>query len=118
WSAGFPLHVLLLCVSSKENFSSQWLSVINSLPARLKDRPTRAPALQAMCRLLWTYFFRYSDPPPITLRRVEEVAKVALPPGKRTYLTTEPAVAEPLVQLIRMIGFKHPDVCFRSIIFP
>ena len=118
WSAGFPLHVLLLCVSSKENFSSQWLSVINSLPARLKDRPTRAPALQAMCRLLWTYFFRYSDPPPTTLRRVEEVAKVALPPGKRTYLTTEPAVAEPLVQLIRMIGFKHPDVCFRSIIFP
>lgn len=118
WAAAFPLHVLLLCVSSKENFSAQWLSVITSLPARLKDRPTRGPALQAMCRLLWTYFFRHPDPPPTTLRKAEEVARIALPPGKRTYLTTESAVAEPLIQLIRMIGFKHPDVCLRNIIFP
>ncbi|KAG2421135.1 hypothetical protein HFD88_000751 [Aspergillus terreus] len=118
WAAAFPLHVLLLCVSSKENFSSQWLSVIYTLPARLKDRPTRGPALQAMCRLVWTYFFRYTDSPTVTLRKVEEVAKIALPAGKRTYLSTEPAVAEPLIQLVRMIGFKHPDVCFRNIIFP
>ncbi|GAT28704.1 cell morphogenesis protein [Aspergillus luchuensis] len=117
WTVAFPLHVLLLCVSTKENFSSQWLSLVQSLPPRLKDRPTRGPALQAMCRLLWTYFFRYSESPTATLRKVDEVSKIALPPGKRTYLSTEPAVAEPLIQLIRMIGFKHPDVCFRSIIF-
>lgn len=118
WAASFPLYVLLLCVSPKENFSSQWLSVIQSLPARLKDRPTRGPALQAMCRLLWTYFFRYSESPTATLRKVEEVSRIALPPGKRTYLSTEPSVAEPLIHLVRMIGFKHPDVCFRNIIFP
>ncbi|KAH1714829.1 hypothetical protein KXX60_003788 [Aspergillus fumigatus] len=118
WAAAFPLHVLLLCVSSKEVFLSQWLSVIQSLPARLKDRPTRGPALQAMCRLLWTYFFRYTDSPTVTLRKVEEVARIALPAGKRSYLSTDPAVAEPLIQLVRMIGFKHPDVCFRNIIFP
>ncbi|KAL3475497.1 cell morphogenesis N-terminal-domain-containing protein [Aspergillus californicus] len=118
WSAAFPLHVLLLCLSMKESFSSQWLSVIQSLPAKLKDRPTRGPALQAMCRLVWTYFFRYSDSPTVTLRKVEEVTRIALPAGKRTYLSTDPAVAEPLIQLIRMIGFKHPDVCFRNIIFP
>ncbi|KAL4949796.1 cell morphogenesis N-terminal-domain-containing protein [Aspergillus filifer] len=118
WPAAFPLHVLLLCLSSKENFSSQWLSIIQSLPAKLKDRPTRGPALQAMCRLVWTYFFRYSDSPTVTLRKVEEVARIALPAGKRTYLSTDPAVSEPLTQLVRMIGFKHPDVCFRNIIFP
>ncbi|KAL2827561.1 cell morphogenesis N-terminal-domain-containing protein [Aspergillus cavernicola] len=118
WSSAFPLHVLLLCLSTKEIFSSQWLSVIHSLPAKLKDRPTRGPALQAMCRLVWTYFFRYSESPTVTLRKVEEVARIALPAGKRTYLSTDPAVAEPLIQLIRMIGFKHPDVCFRNIIFP
>ncbi len=118
WPAAFPLHVLLLCLSTKESFSSQWLSVIQSLPAKLKDRPTRGPALQAMCRLVWTYFFRYSDSPTVTLRKVEEVARIALPAGKRTYLSTDPAVADPLTQLVRMIGFKHPDVCFRNIIFP
>ncbi|KAJ5690808.1 hypothetical protein N7462_005200 [Penicillium macrosclerotiorum] len=118
WAASFSLNVLLLCISSKETFSSQWLSMISSLPAKLKDRPTRAPALQAICRLVWTYFFRYSDSPTTTLRKVEEVAKIALPTGRRTYLSAEPAFADPLIQLIRMIGFKHPDVCFRSIIFP
>ncbi|KAJ5894826.1 hypothetical protein N7495_006517 [Penicillium taxi] len=118
WSSAFSLNVLLLCVSSKENFSTQWLSMISSLPARLKDRPSRAPALQAICRLVWTYLFRYSDSPTTTLRKVEEVAKIALPTGKRTYLSAEPAFADPLIQLIRMIGFKHPDVCFRHIIFP
>ncbi|KAL4806756.1 cell morphogenesis N-terminal-domain-containing protein [Aspergillus unguis] len=118
WPAAFPLHVLLLCLSTKESFSSQWLSIIQSLPAKLKDRPTRGPALQAMCRLVWTYFFRYSDSPTVTLRKVEEVVRIALPPGKRTYLSTDPAVVEPLTQFVRMIGFKHPDVCFRTIIFP
>ncbi|KAL4912303.1 cell morphogenesis N-terminal-domain-containing protein [Aspergillus aurantiobrunneus] len=118
WPAAFPLQVLLLCLSTKESFSSQWLSIIQSLPAKLKDRPTRGPALQAMCRLVWTYFFRYSDSPTATLRKVEEVARIALPAGKRTYLSTDPAVAEPLTHLVRMIGFKHPDVCFRNIIFP
>ncbi|KAL3454304.1 cell morphogenesis N-terminal-domain-containing protein [Aspergillus insuetus] len=118
WPAAFPLHVILLCLSTKESFSSQWLSIVQSLPAKLKDRPTRGPALQAMCRLVWTYFFRYSDSPTATLRKMEEVARIALPAQKRTYLSTDPAVAEPLIQLIRMIGFKHPDVCFRNIIFP
>ncbi|KAJ5712500.1 hypothetical protein N7493_008968 [Penicillium malachiteum] len=118
WTPAFSLNVLLLCISNKETFSSQWLSMITGLPPRLKDRPTRGPALQAICRLVWTYFFRYSDSPTTTLRKVEEVVKIALPTGKRTYLTAEPISTEPLIQLIRMIGFKHPDVCFRTIIFP
>lgn len=118
WAAAFPLHILFLCLSAKETFSSQWLSIISSLPAKLKDRPTRGPALQAMCRLVWTYFFRYSEPASVALRKVEEVARVALPPGKRTYLSTDSAVSDPLIQLIRIIGFKHPGLCFRNIIFP
>ncbi|KAH8700802.1 putative cell morphogenesis protein [Talaromyces proteolyticus] len=118
WMTVFPIYSVLLCVSSKDAFAGQWMSLAMSLPARLKDRPTRGLALQALCRLLWTYLFRYPDPPNVTLRRVDEVIKVALPPGKRTYLTTEPAVVEPLIQLVRMTGFKLPDLCFRNIIFP
>jgi Cell morphogenesis N-terminal len=118
WMTVFPIQTILLCVSSKDVFASQWQSLALSLPARLRDRPTRGLALQALCRLLWTYLFRYPDPPNVTLRRVDEVIKVALPPGKKTYLTTEPSVADPLRQLIRMTGFKLPDLCFRNIIFP
>ncbi|KAJ5559130.1 hypothetical protein N7535_009006 [Penicillium sp. DV-2018c] len=118
WTSSFSLNVLLLCISNKETFSSQWMSMISSLPARLKDRPTRAPALHAICRLVWTYFFRFSDSPTTTLRKVEEVTKIALPTGRKTFMSAEPVFADPLIQLIQIIGFKHPDVCFRNIIFP
>ncbi|KAG5294075.1 cell morphogenesis protein PAG1 [Histoplasma capsulatum G186AR] len=94
------------------------MSVITSLPQKLKDRPSRGTALQAICRLLWTYLFRYPDPHSNPLRKIDEITRIALPGGRRTYLTTETAVAEPLTQLVRMVGYKHPDMCFRGVIFP
>jgi hypothetical protein len=68
--------------------------------------------------LLWTYLYRYPDALSNPQRKLEEIIRIAIPGGKRTYLTTEPAIAEPLIQLIRLIGFKHHDMCFRTIIFP
>lgn len=118
WNSAFPLYILLLCASPKEAFYSQWMSVITSLPQKLKDRPSRGTALQAICRLLWTYLFRYPDPHSNPLRKIDEITRIALPGGRRTYLTTETAVAEPLTQLVRMVGYKHPDMCFRGVIFP
>ncbi|EFR01888.1 cell morphogenesis protein PAG1 [Nannizzia gypsea CBS 118893] len=118
WNSAFPLHILLLCVSPRDTFLSQWMPTVNALSPKLKERPTRAAALQAICRLLWTYLYRYADPLSNPLRKTEEVIRIVLPGGRRTYLTTEPTVAEPITQLVRMIGFKHPEMCFRSIIFP
>lgn len=118
WLNVFPLNTITLCVSPADVFSSQWLSVISSLQPKLKDRSTRGPALQAICRLVWTYLYRTTDTLNVTIRKLEEVMKIVFPAGKKTYLSTEPAVAEPLIQLIRIIGFKHQDFCFRTIIFP
>ena len=118
WTAAFPLHVLLLCVSSRETFLSQWLSVIHSLPAKLKDRLSREPALQAVCRLVWTYFNRYPESADTTWRKIEEVIRIVIPPTKRTYLSTELAVSEPLTQLVRMIGSRDRDRCVKKYIFP
>ncbi|KAL1960540.1 hypothetical protein VTO42DRAFT_7119 [Malbranchea cinnamomea] len=117
WSMSFPLYVLLLCTSPKEAFLSQWMSVINSLPQKLKG-PTRGLALQAICRLVWTFLFRHCDPMVNPVRKIEEIIRIVLPAGRKTYLTTDPAVAEPITQLVRMIGYKYPDMCFRTIIFP
>lgn len=118
WFDVFPLSTILLCVSPTDIFSAQWLSVISPLQPKLKDRVTRGPALQAICRLVWTYLYRVTDTLNVTIRKLEDVMKVVFPSGKKTYLSTEPAVAEPLIQLIRIIGFKHQDFCFRTIIFP
>ena len=118
WLDAFPLSALLLCASPPEVFAAQWLSVITSLQAKLKDRIMRGAALQAICRLVWTYIYRAMEPVGSVLRKLDDVVKIVLPSGKRSYLSTDPAFAEPLVELIRIIGFRHQDFCFKTIIFP
>ncbi|CZR63223.1 related to TAO3-Transcriptional Activator of OCH1 [Phialocephala subalpina] len=118
WAVAFPLTATLLCVSPVETFSTQWLQLILPLQPKFKDRFARPICLQVISRLLWTYLYRTSDTPNGTIKKLEEVLKLILPPGRRTYLSTEPTIADPLIQIIRIIGYKHQDFCFRTIIFP
>ena len=117
WLEAYPLSTLLLCASPSEYFAGQWIICINSLQAKLKDRATRSCALQSICRLTWTYLDRSSDS-TVTTRKLEDVIKIMLPSGKKTYLSTDPAISEPIVEFIRIIGFRFPELCFKAIIFP
>ncbi len=118
WSSGFPLSILLVCISPTETFVSQWMGAVSSLAPKLKDKATRASAMQAICQLTWTYLARVNDAPSMRLRRVEEIVRLAFPSGKRTHVSTELGQSAALVHLIRIIGFAYQDLCFRSIIFP
>ena len=118
WNTAYPLSSLLLCVSPKETFLSQWVSAVSSLGPKFKDRPTKGVALQSICRLTWTYLYRHADSSTGTTRKIEEIIKIALPQGRKTHLSTDPFVAEPLIELIRIVGFRHQELCFRTIIFP
>ncbi|KAF2199893.1 hypothetical protein GQ43DRAFT_98776 [Delitschia confertaspora ATCC 74209] len=121
WHEAFPLMCALLCVSHKDAFSSQWSTLALSSQPRLKERGTRAIALRGACRLVWTYIYRTKscgDPPATAVRKLEDIIKMVFQPGKRSYLSTEPTIAEPLIELTRIIGFKYQDLCFRTIIFP
>ena len=117
-TVAFPFQsfyfVFLLWTPSRPNGCQQ----ITSLALKLKDKVTRAPAMQAMCQLVWTYLARIADPPAIKLRRVEEVVRLTFPAGKKTHVSTETGISDALVQLIRIIGYAYQDLCFRSIIFP
>lgn len=118
WTVAFRLSALVLCASPTDVFASQWLSMATSLQAKIKDRATRAPALQSICRLVWTYLERITEPLTSTVRKLEDVMKVVLPSGKRNFVSTESIYAGPMVELIRMIGSRYQDFCFKSIIFP
>ena len=118
WPNVFPTLAVLLCASPQESFASQWLSLVMPLQARLKERSTRPASLRAVCRLVWTYLYRVSDTNATTLKVLNDIIRLIFVPGKRSYVTTEPAVAEPLIMLIRIIGFKFQELCFRTIIFP
>ncbi|KAK8210039.1 cell morphogenesis N-terminal-domain-containing protein [Phyllosticta paracitricarpa] len=118
WQAAFPLMAILTCASPTEVFASQWMSLISPLGAKLKERTTRPYALRNVCRLVWTYLYRIAEPHGITIRKLEDVIRLVFQPGRRSYLSTEATIAEPIIQLIRFIGFKYQDLCFRNIIFP
>ncbi|KAL1593201.1 Cell morphogenesis protein PAG1 [Paraconiothyrium brasiliense] len=119
WQEAFPLMCAILCVSPADTFATQWLPLALSTQPRLKERTTRAIALKGICQLVWSYLYRAApDPPNVAMRKLEDVIRMVYQPGKRSYLSTEPAIAEPFIQLTRIIGFKYQDVCFRAIIFP
>lgn len=118
WTFAFPLTATMLCVSPPETFSSQWLQLVYPMQTKLKDRYAKPICLQVLSRLVWTYLMRTNDTVVGTTRRLDEVIKYILPPGRRAILVGDTSVAEPLIQIIRIIGFKQPEYCFKSIIFP
>lgn len=118
WADAFRLSAVTLCASPNEAFGTQWLSMITSLQAKLKDRMTRSSALQSICRLVWTYLERINEPVGATIRKLEDVMKVVFPSGKKSYLSTDPVFADPQVELLRIVGFCYPEFCFKSVIFP
>jgi hypothetical protein len=118
WSFAFPLTATLLCVSTPETFSSQWLQLVLPLQTKVKDRTTKLRCLQVISRLVWTYLYRTVDTIPNATRKLDEVVKLVLPPAKRSLIASDTAVSDPLIQIIRIIGFKYPEYCFKNIVFP
>lgn len=119
WREAFRLTIVLLCASPVETFAAQWHSQATSLQAKLKDRAhSRETALQAVCRLVWTYLYRMHEPSTSVIRKLEDIMKVVLPSGKKSYLSNDPSFSEPIIELIRIIGSGQRDFCFRHIIFP
>lgn len=118
WSFAFPLTAAMLCVSPPETFSSQWLQLVLPLQTKIKDRYAKPLCLQVLSRLVWTYLTRSTDSAVGITRKLDEVVKLILPPVKRSFLASDPWIADPLIQLIRIIGFKQPEYCFKTIVFP
>ncbi|XXG98488.1 hypothetical protein Hte_004812 [Hypoxylon texense] len=118
WLAAFPLTATMLCVSPPENLSNQWLQLVRTLQPKLKDRSMRSLCLQVISRLLWAYLYRTTDTAAGAMRKLDEVMQLVLPTSKRTFSVADTASAGPLIQIIRIIGFKYPEYCCRTIIFP
>ncbi|KAI1398886.1 cell morphogenesis N-terminal-domain-containing protein [Hypoxylon fuscum] len=118
WQSAFPLTATMLCVSPPENLSNQWLQLVRTVQPKLKDRSMRAICLQVISRLLWAYLFRTTDTLAGATRKLDEVMQLVLPTSKRTFSAADTASSGPLIQIIRIIGFKYPEHCCRTIIFP
>lgn len=116
WPEASPLSTMLLCASPSEHFLHQWQSSFAVLTPKLKDKATRALALQSIARLVWTYLDRNRDR-NVVLRKLEEVIKVIIPSSKKQPVSADPAFADPIVELARIIGFRFPEFCFKAMVF-
>ena len=118
WPHVYPLQAVLLCASPSDQFLTNWLQLVTSFQPKARDRSARSHALKGICRLLWRYLYRHAESPNAVQKKLDEIVKVVFQGGKRVLISTEPCIADPLIQLIRIIGYKHQDLCFRNIIFP
>ncbi|KAI1377724.1 cell morphogenesis N-terminal-domain-containing protein [Hypoxylon crocopeplum] len=118
WLSAFPLTATLLCVSPPENLSNQWLQLVRAVQPKLKDRSVRSLCLQVISRLLWAYLYRTPDTLTDATRKLNEVIQLVLPTSKRTFSASDTASTGPLIQIVRIIGFKYPEYCCKNIIFP
>lgn len=118
WPYIFPLQAILLCASPPDQFATQWLPLILSVQPRGRDRNVRSHALKAACRLVWRYLYCHNESPNAVSKKLDEIVKLVFQGGRRFVVSTDPLIADPLIQLIRIIGYNHQDICFRTIIFP
>lgn len=118
WNVAFPLTATMLCASSPDIFGARWFQLVMSLQTKIKDRSTKPLCLQVISRLLWTYLYRTNDSPQSATRKFDEILRLVLPTTKRSIVASDAVITEPLIQIIRIIGFRYPEFCFRQIIFP
>ncbi|KAI5787397.1 cell morphogenesis N-terminal-domain-containing protein [Pyronema domesticum] len=122
WHTAFPVMGALLCVSPYETFINCWMPLVESNLPRLrdKDRSMRVPIVQTLARLVWTYLFRCPENLNTMTKKLEEIISILLRKEKKekSLVTAEQQVVEPCIQLIRFIGFKQQDLCFRTVVFP
>lgn len=117
WAYVYPLQAVLLCASPPEAFAVQWLPLVVNFQPKQRDLAGRSHALKATCRLVWRYLYRHQESTNHVIKKLDEIVKLVFQGGKRM-ISTMPVIADPLIQLIRIIGYKYQDFCFRSIIFP
>lgn len=122
WHDAFPVLATLLCAAPPHVFMPSWMPLIEMSQAKLreKDRYARVLVVQAMARLVWVYLFRCQETLNVTTKKIETITKMLLFIGKKkegSLLSADQTIVEPCIQLIRFIGYKHQDLCFRTIVF-
>ncbi|ORX39679.1 cell morphogenesis N-terminal-domain-containing protein [Kockovaella imperatae] len=76
WSIAFPLVIVALAVSPREVFMSNWISCLEAITTRLRDRPTRPIAINALHRMLWVYLNRCSESSTSMRKRLDPIIRL------------------------------------------
>ncbi|KAI9662729.1 MAG: Cell morphogenesis protein PAG1 [Alyxoria varia] len=118
WHVAYPAQSALCCVSPHDVFTARWNQTASTISGKLREAKNRSTYLKALCRLTWRFTRRPHENDATANRHLEEIIRNVFFTGKKYAMSREPAITEPLIQLIRIIGHTDPDYCFDKIIFP
>ncbi|KAK9472091.1 cell morphogenesis N-terminal-domain-containing protein [Dipodascopsis tothii] len=117
WQASFSLACILLCVAPQPYFSTYWLDLVANNYSKLKDKAGRVVIITGITRLVWVYLRRCSESLNKSTLNVGSIVRTLFAPGRKTWLSSDPAVVSPCVQLARFVGHFNLDYCMTDVIF-
>ncbi|TFK22376.1 hypothetical protein FA15DRAFT_622584 [Coprinopsis marcescibilis] len=115
WSVAYPLSVTALCVGPQTHFFKHWQGCIENSLSKLKDKPSRIPALNGILRIVWTYLYRCQETPSTTMSKLENLLKHFFPSNRLTVASSDDNL-DVLTYIVHFILSRHfeygKDLCF------
>ncbi|EGV63049.1 transcriptional activator leucine zipper [Yamadazyma tenuis ATCC 10573] len=124
WECSLSLLTACLSVSRKELFQTSWYEIIEENMNKLKpkvDIEERTTFIACIDRLLWVFLFRLSDTLNNTIKRLDNLFQLlffnsAAINKKNQWITADVYLINALVQLIRIVGYRHLNFTLDNII--
>ncbi|KAG5367747.1 Cell polarity protein [Yarrowia sp. C11] len=108
----------LLTVSPQEYFAQNWITLLDMIMSRFKEKQSRGHMAVCLARLLWVYVFRCSESLNHTTKRLEGITRQMFPAGsKKGWASLEPAILHPTIQVLRFMGFSNPSYTVDQILY-
>lgn len=115
WAYSIHLMTSALSVSRKELFSDSWFEVIENNAFKLKPKvetSDKSTFIICITRLIWVYIYRLNDTLNNTIKRLDSLFNMLFFGSnvigkKNQWLVPDSSLIDPLVELIRVIGFQH-----------
>lgn len=125
WECSINLVTASLAVSRKELFQPIWFEIIEENASKLKpktDVEDKTTFIVCTARLVWVYIFRLTDTLNNTIKRFDSLFQLLFfnnnvaTNKKYQWLTSDLYLINSLVELIRIIGYKHLNYALDNVI--
>lgn len=115
WTIAYPMMTTLLCVSTKDFFTENWMPCVEQALVKMKDKANRPLAMSCITRLVWVHLYRCNESLNNTHKKLDAIMKALFPANRRTVFPPE-CPQTPFIHIIHFIGTRHHDFCIKNII--
>lgn len=124
WDCSINLITASLSVSHKELFQNIWFDIIEQNMFKLRPKvevEDKITLITCIDRLLWVYIFRLNDTLNNTIKKLDNLFQLLFfnniaTNKKQQWLTSDIYLINSLIELIRIVGYKHLNYVLDNVI--